>query len=304
MSEAAPAYHLVPTASKTFTFDGHEFTVFVDDHGNPWMVATEVCEILDYANPWAAIAKHVDDEDKGLTIRETPGGPQQVAMINESGFYSLMLRSRKPQARRFKRVVTSEVLPSIRKTGRYEAPNAPPAAPPDPLTLVLTQMADESIAEARARGATPDVIERLTVYRGQVATGRTFGTRPVPNTAQSNAAVGDLFETAIARALDAGGTDAYIAELTACRLAFALGEQRPLPMPEYKPKALALPAPAAGVHVEFAGLAGVGHHMVGVSRAKPVLEALADGDGKTRELVLAAVTDCLNRPGVTVATLH
>lgn len=68
----------------------------------------------------------LDDDEKGAHIVRTPGGEQEVTIINESGLYSLILRSRKPSAKRFKKWVTSEVLPSIRKTGRYVAPGYRP----------------------------------------------------------------------------------------------------------------------------------------------------------------------------------
>ena len=75
---------------------------------------------LGYSNPLKALRVHVDDEDKGVTEMGTPGGTQKITFINESGLYSLILSSKLPQARAFKRWVTSEVLPAIRRTGRYE----------------------------------------------------------------------------------------------------------------------------------------------------------------------------------------
>lgn len=62
----------------------------------------------------------LDDDEKGLTIIQTPGGPQKINIINEPGLYSLILRSRKPEAKQFKRWVTHEVLPEIRRTGKYD----------------------------------------------------------------------------------------------------------------------------------------------------------------------------------------
>ena len=89
-------------------------------------VGKDVATALGYSNTRKALLDHVDDEDKGVTKRDTLGGVQQMTLINESGLYSLILSSKLPQAKAFKRWVTSEVLPSIRKTGRYELPQQLP----------------------------------------------------------------------------------------------------------------------------------------------------------------------------------
>lgn len=92
-------------------------------NGEPWFVGKDVADILGYSNPRDALAKHVDDEDKNsVAICDgTPGNPN-ATIINESGLYSLILSSKLPAARAFKRWVTSEVLPAIRKTGEYATP--------------------------------------------------------------------------------------------------------------------------------------------------------------------------------------
>ena len=87
--------------------------------GEPWFVGKDVAQALGYTKSRKALADHVDAEDKGVTKWNTPGGPQQVTVINESGLYSLILSSKLPNARDFKRWVTSEVIPSIRKHGGY-----------------------------------------------------------------------------------------------------------------------------------------------------------------------------------------
>lgn len=92
--------------------------------GEPWLVGKDVSVALGYANPQRAIRDHVDDEDKGVTEMVTPGGTQKVPIINESGLYSLVLSSKLPTAKKFKRWVTSEVLPAIRKTGSYSVKQA------------------------------------------------------------------------------------------------------------------------------------------------------------------------------------
>ena len=104
-------------------FNNPEFgsvrTVCID--GEPWLVGKDVAVILGYSNPQKAIRDHVDDEDKGMNETFTPGGKQNLLIINESGFYSLVLSSKLPNAKKFKRWVTAEVLPTIRKTGGYVA---------------------------------------------------------------------------------------------------------------------------------------------------------------------------------------
>lgn len=87
--------------------------------GEPYFVGKDVAAALGYSNPRKAIGDHVDEEDKGVTKCDTLGGGQNLTIINESGMYSLILSSKLEGAKRFKRWVTSEVLPSIRKTGAY-----------------------------------------------------------------------------------------------------------------------------------------------------------------------------------------
>lgn len=95
-------------------------TVRIDDE--PWFVGKDVAEILGYSNTRDALANHVDAEDKGVAKCDTLGGVQEMAIINESGLYSLILSSKLENAKKFKRWVTSEVIPQIRKTGSYHAP--------------------------------------------------------------------------------------------------------------------------------------------------------------------------------------
>jgi prophage antirepressor-like protein len=104
-----------------FAFHDHSVRVITRD-GEPWFVAKDVCDALSYSNSRGALADHLDADEKGVANADTPGGQQQMQIINESGLYALVLRSRKPEARKFAKWVTAEVLPAIRKTGRYEAP--------------------------------------------------------------------------------------------------------------------------------------------------------------------------------------
>ena len=93
----------------------------VDEKGEPWFVGKDVARRLGYINHRKALRDHVDEEDRkdGVTIRDSIGRDQEATFINESGLYSLILSSKLPQARAFKRWVTAEVLPQIRKTGGY-----------------------------------------------------------------------------------------------------------------------------------------------------------------------------------------
>lgn len=91
----------------------------VEMNGTPYFVGKDVAEVLGYSNPQKAIRDHVDDEDRGVNEMDTPGGKQNIAVINESGLYSLILSSKLPKAKEFKRWVTSEVLPAIRKYKVY-----------------------------------------------------------------------------------------------------------------------------------------------------------------------------------------
>lgn len=91
----------------------------VEINGEGWLIGKDVAEVLGYSNTSDALKKHVDIEDKGVAKCDTLGGSQEMIVINESGLYSLVLRSKLPGAKKFRRWVTSEVLPQIRKTGGY-----------------------------------------------------------------------------------------------------------------------------------------------------------------------------------------
>lgn len=117
-------------------FNNEEFgnvrSLMIDNE--PWLVGKDVARALGYGEGKSlnnAVAKHVDDEDKGVTEMMTPGGKQNVTIINESGLYSLILSSKLPSAKKFKHWVTSEVLPTLRKTGSYAK------VPTDPRELLM-----------------------------------------------------------------------------------------------------------------------------------------------------------------------
>lgn len=89
-----------------------------DENGEPLFVAKDVCAILDLGNPRSSIAL-LDDDEKGVHSVDTPGGRQQMTTVTEPGFYKLVMRSRKPEAKAFQRWVTHEVLPALRRDGGY-----------------------------------------------------------------------------------------------------------------------------------------------------------------------------------------
>ncbi len=108
-----------------FSFESEIITVCHDNTGGISSVAKDVCNALGIQNNADAI-KMLDDDEKGVEIIYTPGGKQKVNVINESGLYTLIMRSRKAVAKRFRKWVTAEVLPSIRRTGQYSVANGPP----------------------------------------------------------------------------------------------------------------------------------------------------------------------------------
>lgn len=133
--------------NKIQSFNNEEFgsvrTTVIENE--PWFVGKDVAEILGYSNPRDAINKHVDNEDKGVAKCDTPGGIQDLTIINESGLYSLILGSKLPAAKKFKRWVTSEVLPAIRKQGAYMTPETIEEAilNPDTIIRIATALKEE-----------------------------------------------------------------------------------------------------------------------------------------------------------------
>lgn len=102
-----------------FEFKGAALRTLTDENGEPWFVAKDVCDVLELSNVGQALARLDDDEKSSITLNDgTPGNPNK-AIVSESGLYALVLASRKPEAHEFKRWVTHEVLPQIRKTGGY-----------------------------------------------------------------------------------------------------------------------------------------------------------------------------------------
>lgn len=101
-----------------FDFMGHPLRGFIDEHKRPWMINNEVCAVLDLQNPRQSAAS-LEEWERAFTITDTPGGRQPTILVNESGMYSLVFKSRKPEAKKFKKWIAAVVLPSIRETGAY-----------------------------------------------------------------------------------------------------------------------------------------------------------------------------------------
>lgn len=147
---------------QTFNFENQQVRT-VEIENEPYFVGKDVATILGYSNTRKALIDHVDVEDKkdGVTIRDSIGRNQNAVIINESGLYSLILSSKLPNAKKFKRWVTSEVLPTIRKHGAYLTPDKIEEAllNPDTLINLATQLKQERearlIAEQRVNELTP-----------------------------------------------------------------------------------------------------------------------------------------------------
>lgn len=105
---------------QVFQYESAQMRTVEGADGEIYLVGKDVCQILELEDVSQAIAR-LDDDQKGLAAVETAGGTQQMLIVSESGLYDLVFTSRKAEARRFRKWVTSEVLPAIRKTGRYTA---------------------------------------------------------------------------------------------------------------------------------------------------------------------------------------
>lgn len=120
---------------KTFNFESQEVRTVIKNN-EPWFVGKDVAEILGYKRTADAIRQHVDEEDKGVGEIQTPGGIQTMTTVNESGLYVLIFGSKLEKAKEFKRWVTKEVLPSIRKHGTYMTAETIEKALTDPDTII------------------------------------------------------------------------------------------------------------------------------------------------------------------------
>lgn len=142
-----------PNPFEVFNHPAFGFVRVVLKDGEPWFVGKDVAEVLGYKDASRALFDHVDTEDKTSLVIQQSGSnyKAKTTVINESGLYSLMLRSKLPQAREFKRWVTSEVLPSIRKHGGYLTPEKLDEALTNPDTLIKLALQLKAERQARER---------------------------------------------------------------------------------------------------------------------------------------------------------
>ncbi len=107
------------TLPQIFNYEGNKVRMILDEQGEPWFIARDIAKILGHKSTKDA-TRILDTDEKGSHIFDTLGGPQKFSIVNESGLYSLAFLSRKNEAKKFKKWVTAEVLPAIRKTGSYK----------------------------------------------------------------------------------------------------------------------------------------------------------------------------------------
>lgn len=159
---------IIPFLFKTTTVR----TIEIDDL--IWFVASDVAAALNYRNS-PDLTRILDEDEKGTHIVRTPGGNQEVATINESGLYHAILKSRKPEAVPFRKWVTNEVLPAIRKTGRYEQEQEQPATC-GAIQSILLSMDDALMQAIRKQG---DNRRWMLVFRDDA----NAELKPIPNDA-------------------------------------------------------------------------------------------------------------------------
>lgn len=137
-----------------FPATGQQIRVIVRD-GAPWFVARDACAVLEIANGRDAVAR-LDSDEKDVGTTDTPGGPQQTAIVSEAGLYQLIFQSRKPEAKTFRRWVTHDVLPTIRKTGGYgTVAHALPQSYADALRELASTVEERDVARAELAEAAP-----------------------------------------------------------------------------------------------------------------------------------------------------
>ena len=159
-------------AVERFSFEGAEIRTLLRD-GEPWWVAGDVCAALDIANIGSVLARLDDDEKDSIRLADGKRGNPNRAVINEAGLYTLIIRSDRPEAKTFKRWVTHEVLPAIRKTGQYVAP----VSQPREITAAAGPVPYKEQAEILSilRPVLPDSYATAT---GKVIMARVMGERP------------------------------------------------------------------------------------------------------------------------------
>ncbi|MFQ9886119.1 phage antirepressor [Negativibacillus massiliensis] len=157
-------------------FNSPEFGAIrtIEKDGEPWFVGKDVAAALGYKEPTKAAREKVDDDDKGVSKIDTPSGIQEMTIINESGLYSLVLSSKLPTAKKFKRWVTNEVIPSIRKHGAYMTPETLEKVLLSPDTLMqLAQNLKDEQEKRKALEAQIESQKPAVLFTGAVETSKT-----------------------------------------------------------------------------------------------------------------------------------
>lgn len=157
-------------------FNSPEFGAIrtIEKDGEPWFVGKDVATALGYKEATKAAREKVDDEDKGVSKIDTPSGIQEMTIINESGLYSLVLSSKLPTAKKFKRWVTNEVIPSIRKHGAYMTPETLEKVLLSPDTLMqLAQNLKDEQEKRKALEAQIESQKPAVLFTGAVETSKT-----------------------------------------------------------------------------------------------------------------------------------
>ncbi|MDO5658304.1 MAG: Bro-N domain-containing protein [Paracoccus sp. (in: a-proteobacteria)] len=154
----------------TYQFEDHDVRIVMrgDD---PWFVAADVCAVLGIANSRDAVGR-LDDDERGVAVLDTLGGRQTVNTVSESGLYVLVFTSRLPAARRFRKWVTSDLLPALRRTGAYQMSDAPRT--PDPVPFDIENQSDRTTSNALA------MVRETRILRGKQAAIRLWDTLPLP----------------------------------------------------------------------------------------------------------------------------
>lgn len=147
------------TAVVPFEFSGQQVRVVTDDHGDPWFVVVDVCAALGISNGRDAVARLDADGVGSADVIDSMGRDQVARTVNEAGLYELVFQSRRPEARDFRRWVTREVLPSIRKTGGYGSVMANPAeiTRADMARMILAAEEELAITSAALTAAQPAI---------------------------------------------------------------------------------------------------------------------------------------------------
>src|SRR5680860_98528 len=161
-----------------FNYGDQEVRALIND-GEPWFSAEDICKILGLSNPTKTVGR-LDDDEKGLSTMDTLGGRQSMWAINEYGLYSLVLGSRKPEAKAFKRWINHEVIPSIRKTGTYSTGLTPTEALLQSVQLLALQERELKVvkhAQLKSQAALVEHEFALTVLDQKVTQEITLTTR-------------------------------------------------------------------------------------------------------------------------------